>query len=151
MTEEWQAYANSLGIGDRVHWLGMRRDVPVVLRGFDAAAMSSDFEGMPIFAFECMAERVPLVATDVGGLRDIFVSGESALLVPPRSPAEMADALAELLGNADRRRALAEAAHARLADFSMDRAVERIAALYEAVLNGERGRRRRARPRLPSE
>jgi glycosyltransferase involved in cell wall biosynthesis len=147
MTEEWKAYANSLGIGDRVHWLGMRRDVPVVLRGFDVAAMSSDFEGMPIFAFECMAERVPLVATDVGGLRDIFVPGESALLVPPRSPSEMADALADLLGNADRRRILAEAAHARLAAFSMDRAVERIAALYESVLNGERGRRRRARPR----
>jgi glycosyltransferase involved in cell wall biosynthesis len=59
----------------------------------------------------------------------------------------MADALADLLGNADRRRILAEAAHARLAAFSMDRAVERIAALYESVLNGERGRRRRARPR----
>jgi glycosyltransferase involved in cell wall biosynthesis len=149
MSEEWEAYANGLGIGDRVHWLGVRRDVPVVLRGFDVAAMSSDFEGMPIFAFECMAEHVPLVATDVGGMRDIFVSGESALLVPARSPSDLADALAELLADADRRRALAEAAHARLGEFSMDRAVERIGALYESVLSGERGRRRRRRALLP--
>jgi glycosyltransferase involved in cell wall biosynthesis len=54
----------------------------------------------------------------------------------------MADALAELLGDPDRRSALAEAAHARLGEFSMDRAVERIGALYESVLSGERGRGR---------
>jgi glycosyltransferase involved in cell wall biosynthesis len=143
MEEEWKAHAESLGIGERVHWLGMRRDVPVVLRALDVAAMSSDFEGMPIFAFECMAERVPLVATDVGGLRDIFVPGSSAVLVPPRQPEAMAAALGSLLADPDRRRAMGDAAHTRLADFSMDRAVERIGALYESVLSGERGRRRR--------
>lgn len=143
MAEEWEAYAASLGVEHRVHWLGLRRDVPVVLRALDVVAMSSDFEGMPIFAFECMAERVPLVATDVGGLRDIFVPGESALLVPPRSPGALADALEELLHDPERRRSLADAAHERLAEFSMDRAVARIGALYESVLSGERGRRRR--------
>lgn len=147
MEDEWKRHADELGIGDRVHWLGMRRDVPVVLRGLDVAAMSSDFEGMPIFAFECMAERVPLVATDVGGLRDIFEPGVSAVLVPPRSPSELVDALASLLLDPDRRRSMADAAHARLADFSMDRLVERTGALYDAVLSGERGRRRLRRPR----
>jgi glycosyltransferase involved in cell wall biosynthesis len=132
--EEWAAHARALGVGDRVHWLGLRGDVPVVLRGLDVAAMSSDFEGMPLFAFECMAERVPLVATDVGGLRDIFEDGVSALLVPARDPQAMSDALEALLRDPGRRCAIAAAAHERLDDFTIERAVERVSALYEEML-----------------
>lgn len=132
--EEWAAHARALGVGNRVHWLGLRNDAPVVLRGLDVAAMSSDFEGMPIFAFECMAERVPLVATDVGGLRDIFENGVSAVLVPARDAQAMSDALEQLLRDPDRRRAIAGAAHERLDDFRIGRAVERVGELYEALL-----------------
>ncbi len=142
MAEAWQAHAAGLGLAERVHWLGMRSDAPVVLRGLDVAAMSSDFEGMPIYAFECMAEGTPLVATDVGGLRDIFEDGRSALLVPPRDPAAMADALESLLRDPERRRAMAAAAEERLEEFRVGRAVERIASLYESVLATSRRRRR---------
>jgi glycosyltransferase involved in cell wall biosynthesis len=133
--EEWQAYAHSIGLPpERVHWLGMRSDGPVVLEGLDVAVMSSDFEGTPLFAFECMAARTPMVATDVGGFRDIFTSGESALLVPPRDPQAMAGALEALLTDAERRRAMADTALVRLDDFTVERAVERVSELYEALL-----------------
>jgi glycosyltransferase involved in cell wall biosynthesis len=132
MAEEWAAHARGRGFDDRLHWIGLRDDVPDVLRSLDVAAMSSDFEGMPIFAFECMAERTPLVATDVGGLCDIFDDG--ALLVPRRDPQAMSDALARLLADPDRRRAMAEAAHERLAEFRIERAVERVGELYDQLL-----------------
>jgi glycosyltransferase involved in cell wall biosynthesis len=134
MAEEWEAHAGELGIADRVHWLGIRNDGPVVLAGLDVAVMSSDFEGTPLFAFECMAARTPMVVTDVGGQRDIFTSGTSAMLVPRRDPAAMADALEALLRDPERRTAMAGAAYERLADFTVDRAVERVEALYDELL-----------------
>jgi glycosyltransferase involved in cell wall biosynthesis len=132
--EEWQAHAQRLGVGERVHWLGMREDVETVLRGVDVAAMSSEREGMPLFAFECMATRTPLVATDVGGLRDIFPGGQGAVLVPPGDVGALAEALASLVRDPERREAIAEAAHARLPEFSAERSAERVGELYQRLL-----------------
>ena len=134
MRETWEQYAKERGLGDSIHWLGMRHDQPVVLGGLDVAVMSSDFEGTPLLAFECMAARTPMVATDVGGFRDIFVNGESALLVPPRDPHSMAGAIEQLLTDDVRRRTMADAAHDRLGEFTIRRAVERVEGLYEELL-----------------
>ena len=134
MKEEWDALAGRLGVRERVHWLGMREDVEAVLGAADVAALSSEREGMPLFAFECMATRTPLVATDVGGLRDVFPGGEGALLVPPGDASALADGLISLLRSPDRRAAMAEAAHARLPEFSAERSAERVGELYERLL-----------------
>jgi glycosyltransferase involved in cell wall biosynthesis len=132
--EQWEERARELGLADRVHWLGLRNDGPVVVRAFDVAAMSSEREGMPMFAFEAMAAGKPFVATDVGGLRDIFESGENAMLVPPNDARAMAAALEKLLLDDQLRASMGSAGQARLADFGVDRAVERITALYESLL-----------------
>jgi glycosyltransferase involved in cell wall biosynthesis len=129
--------AASLGLQDRVSFLGMREDIDVVLGGLDVAAMSSDFEGTPLFGFECMAHRTPLVSTDVGGLSDVFQQGRTALLVPPGDSAALADAIELLLRDPERRRVMAEAAHSELADYAIDRIVGRYVELYERLL-GER-------------
>jgi glycosyltransferase involved in cell wall biosynthesis len=81
-----------------------------------------------------MASRTPMVATDVGGLRDIFADGVSGMLVPPRDPAAMAAAIETLLLDPERRRAIADAAYERMSDFSIERAVERCEELYERLL-----------------
>jgi glycosyltransferase involved in cell wall biosynthesis len=137
MGETWQEHARSIGIADRVHWLGIRTDGAVVREALDVAVMSSDFEGTPLFSFECMAARLPMVVTDVGGQRDIFDNGTSALLVPPQDPPAMAEALLDLLRSPERRREMAEAAYDRLADFTVERAVERVEALYGGQLEAK--------------
>jgi glycosyltransferase involved in cell wall biosynthesis len=134
MGETWQEHARSLGIADSVHWLGIRTDGAVVREALDVAVMSSDFEGTPLFSFECMAARLPMVVTDVGGQRDIFENGTSALLVPAQDPPAMAEALLDLLRSPERRREMAEAAHERLAEFTVERAVERVEGLYGRLL-----------------
>lgn len=131
------ARVRALGVEDRVHFLGARDDVAAILGALDVAAMSSDYEGTPLFAFECMAHGAPLVATRVGGLPDIFAhDGEGAVLVPPRDPEALASAIAGLLDDPARARALAAAARRRLDAFTMERVSGRFCGLYEGLLAG---------------
>lgn len=119
------------GLTERAHFLGRRQDVDAIIRSLDVAAMSSDYEGTPLFAYECIANRTPLVATSVGGLPDIIDSGRTGILIERRRPDQLSDALAELLVDADRRAQLAEAAYERLDGFRIAAIALRFADLYE--------------------
>jgi glycosyltransferase involved in cell wall biosynthesis len=132
-----RARAVELGIADRVHLIGRRFDVDALLRSFDVGAMSSDWEGMPLFVIECMAARTPLVATEVGGLPEVVDSGRTGLLVQHRDPSALADAIVGLLSDPDRRERLANAAAQHLDEFTIDAVSHRFAELYEQLL-GER-------------
>jgi glycosyltransferase involved in cell wall biosynthesis len=136
-----ERHVASLDLADRVHFLGMREDIDGLLRALDVAAMSSRFEGSPLFAFECMAHEVPLVATAVGGLNDVFEDGRTALLVPAGDREALADAIVALLREPDRRALIAAAAHAQLENYSIERVIGRYVELYEE-LTGRAQRRR---------
>lgn len=132
------------GVEGQVHFLGLRDDIPVVLRSLDVAALSSDYEGTPLMVLECMAYGTPLVATDVGGLRDLVEDGTSAVLVPRRAPARLAEALEVLLRDEPRRHALAAAARERVGHFTVERMATRVLGLYERLLAEQPRSRRRA-------
>jgi glycosyltransferase involved in cell wall biosynthesis len=123
-----------LGLEASTHFLGIRKDVDAIVRALDVAAMSSDFEGAPLFAFECMAAGTPLVATAVGGLPELVDDGHSGLLVPPRRPDELANALIGLLLDPERRKALAGQAALRLHGFTIEKIASRFADLYESLI-----------------
>lgn len=129
-----EEHAERLGLSGRAHFIGRRDRVTTVLDAVDVAAMSSDFEGTPLFAFECMAHGTPLVCTSVGGLPEVLADGVSARLVPPRDPAAMASAIGELLANPALRSSLAAAARERVEDFTIERVAGRFADLYERLL-----------------
>ena len=128
---------SAIGLEGQVHVPGTRTDVATILRAYDVAVMSSDFEGLPLFALECMAHRVPLVATAVGGLPDLIDDGRTGLLVPRRDPHALAEGLVGLLDDAPRREAMAAAAHERLGNFTIERAAERFEHLYDELLDGQ--------------
>jgi glycosyltransferase involved in cell wall biosynthesis len=137
---ELEQLCRELGTADRVHFLGLRHDIDPILRSIDVAVISSDYEGTPLVAFECMANRTPLVATAVGGLPDVIDDGETGVLVPPQDPEALANALAELLSDPERRQRLGEASAGRLGEFTIDAIAGRFAELYERLIE-ERGRR----------
>jgi glycosyltransferase involved in cell wall biosynthesis len=143
-----EAHAAGLGIADSVHFLGVRDDVDSILAAADAAALSSDFEGTPLFLFECMAHDAPLVATAVGGVPDVIDNGTSGILVPARDPRALADGLTQLLAHPDRRAALCAAARRRLDDFTIEVVAGRFADLYEELMPA--GMRRSAPADLPA-
>ncbi len=88
-----ERFARHLGLEERVRFLGARSDVPALLARADAYVLSSAWEGLPMVLLEAGAARLPVVATDVGGNRDVVLEGRSGLLVPPRNPSALAEAL----------------------------------------------------------
>lgn len=123
-----------LGLGAGVHFLGARRDVSAILATVDVGALSSDWEGMPLFVLECMATGTPVVATDVGGLPEVVEHERTGLLVPPRDPGALAAAIGDLLADPARGRRLAAAASARTEAFTIDAVTARFADLYEQLV-----------------
>ncbi len=131
---ELEQRARETAVSESVHFTGTRDDIETALAAFDVAAMSSDFEGMPLFVLECMAHKVPLVATAVGGVPELVSGGETGLLVPPRDPDALAASINRLLDDPEEGRRMATAARERLGEYTLQRAGERFAALYEQLL-----------------
>jgi glycosyltransferase involved in cell wall biosynthesis len=138
--------ARDLGIADSVRFLGWWEDVGGLLEATDVAAMSSDYEGAPLFAIECMAHSAPLVSTDVGNIADLLGDGSGVVVVPPRDPSALAQSLVMLLRDPARRAAQAQAAAARLARFEIDNVTREFVALYDRLLERAAGRRMNPSP-----
>jgi L-malate glycosyltransferase len=94
-----EALAAELGIGAHVRFLGRRRDVPRILARVAAACLPSWAEGLPNSVLEAMLAARPVVVTSVGGCPEVINDGHSGLLVPPRDPNRLAEALKRLFQN----------------------------------------------------
>lgn len=118
-----------------VEWPGQIRDIAALWRDSHIAVLPSYREGLPKSLLEAAASGRPMVATDVPGCREVVRHGETGLLVPARDAAALADALAELAGDAALRRRLGTAAR-RLAEqrFSDQAIAAAIVELYEKLL-----------------
>ena len=131
---DWIAKA---GASERFAILGERSDVAICLAAMDVFAMSSRTEGFPNVVGEAMAMYLPCVVTDVGDAA--LLLGNCGVVVPKEDSAALADGIAQLLAlEADERRALGIAAHARIEhEFSMARCTQRFEALYEEVVRAK--------------
>ncbi|RII98315.1 glycosyltransferase, partial [Clavibacter nebraskensis] len=98
--------ARAAGVADRVRLHGRvsQADMPAVMRTADVVVCAPWYEPFGIVPLEAMASGVPVVASAVGGLTDSVVDGVTGILVPPRDPAAIADALGELRADPARRR-----------------------------------------------
>jgi glycosyltransferase involved in cell wall biosynthesis len=108
--EDLQQLAHRLGLASRVHFLGWRSDLEAILSELDMVICCSRNEGTPVALIEAMAAGVPVVSSDVGGVGDLVVHGETGWLVPPGDPAALAQGIQRLLGDPELCRRLAVAA-----------------------------------------
>lgn len=132
--------ADRAGVADRVRLPGLvsRADMPALLRSADAVVCTPWYEPFGIVPLEAMACGVPVVATAVGGLTDTVVDGVTGLLVPPRSPKDLAGALRRLLGDASARESFGIAGTDRVrARYSWDRVAADTLRAYGRVSSGE--------------
>jgi glycosyltransferase involved in cell wall biosynthesis len=127
--------AHDLGIDDRVRFLGTVADGARLLPLLDVYVLPSHVEGMSMGLIEAMAAGRPIVATDVGGNAETVIDGVSGLIVPPRAPDRLADAILTLLKDPDRARAMGAAARQRAREhFTVDTMVKRLERLYRERL-----------------
>lgn len=130
-----EAEAARLGLGSRVRFTGVRHDVPALLGGVDVLVLASLFEGLPNVVIEAMAAGAVAVATDVGGARELVVDGETGIVVPVGRPDAIAEAVAGLLADPARSRAMAVAARRRIEErFTVEAMVRRTTAVYDELL-----------------
>lgn len=130
-----QGLIRDLGQENAITLLGFRTDIPDVLAALDVAVCCSDYEGGHSLAvLEYMNAGVPVVATGVGALPEVLEGGRCGLIVPPRDPAALANAISRALADADLRRGLVERARKRVDAFGIDGWIASIEQLYEELL-----------------
>ncbi len=131
--------AAALGLGDSVRFLGWRSDVPQILAASDLVVMASHREGLPLALLEAGAAGRPVVATDVGGVREAVEDGVTGLLLPPRNPGRFAETVLGLLDSPERMRAMGEHARDRVQErFAAEGIARQWEALYDRLLAGRR-------------
>jgi glycosyltransferase involved in cell wall biosynthesis len=126
------------GLSEYIDWLGLREDMPAVFDGADALVLSSAWEGMPLVVGEAMAMEKPVVATDVGGVRELV--GDTGVIVPSNNSDVLATAMLRIMQvSQDERDALGRAARERICQrFDMDSKAAEWLAVYSRLLLGER-------------
>jgi glycosyltransferase involved in cell wall biosynthesis len=129
---------DALGLGDAVTFAGYvaQAETPEWYRSADVFALTSDFDNSPNVVLEAMATGLPIVATDVGGLRDFITPGRNGELVPKGDAAAMAAALTELLSPLPHVRTMASVNRAdALGQYSWSASARQLRDVYQRVLS----------------
>ncbi len=119
-----------------VQFLGTRRDVPELLRSADLFAFPSEMEGLPNAVIEAALARLPIVGSDIGGLREVVEDERGALLVPTRNPTALVAAMRRYMDDEDLARRHGAAACERAEKlFAIENTVKRLYSAYEQVFS----------------
>jgi starch synthase (maltosyl-transferring) len=120
---------------DRVHWLGLRADVPGLLKAADVLVLASLWEGMPNVVLEAMAAGRAIVGTAVEGTEDLVIPGQTGWLVPPRDANALSQALLEAAEQPELCRRFGQAGRLRVEqEFALDRTITAYERLWAGLL-----------------
>jgi glycosyltransferase involved in cell wall biosynthesis len=126
-----EALAHRMSLGDAVHFLGTRSDVPEVLSLLDVAVLTSHMESSPVSLLEALACEKPVVATRVGSVPETVLDAETGYLVPPGDARAIADRVVELFREPERAQRMGRAGREHVV---ANGSVERMVSGYEGLL-----------------
>ena len=130
-----QKLANRLGVTERVRFLGFRADADSLMKCFDIFCLPSLSEGLGSVILAAMANRLPVVATTVGGIPELVIDRITGLLVPPRDPKQLAGALQKLLESPSLRKRMGESGRKRVeSHFTLEKNIKKMEQLYWELL-----------------
>lgn len=128
-----------LGLDKRIRMLGSCADVPALIKAADIGVLCSHEEGFANTILEGMAAGKPMIVTDVGGNREAVIDGVTGLVVPPKNPRALGQAIVSIASDSVARRKMGEAAHKHVSEsFSINACVSNYVRLYGGLSNGER-------------
>jgi len=120
-----EALVRERGVGDRVVFAGFRRDLDRLIPAFSVFCLSSRLEGLGTSLLDAMAFGVPVVVTAAGGMPEAVEDGVTGRVAPPRDPVALAEALADVLGDEERRSGYGAAGRRRyLERFTVDHMID---------------------------
>ena len=131
--EEVKQLALSLGVSDRVRFLGLRTDIPNVLRAADVIVMSSHWEGLSLSNVEGMSAHKPFIASDVNGLKE--VTKGYGLLFPHEDAKALAEEINRLASDEAYYNEIAERCYNRALEFDISNTVSGYADVYKNIFN----------------
>jgi len=132
---ELHELSQKLTLGDHVVFLGERNDVPQLMARADLFVLSSLQEGLSLTLLEAMASGLAVIATDVGGNRELVTPGQTGFLVPSRSPERLAAAILDLLARPDAVRSMGKQGRALVErEFGVEQMVRKYEQFYSSSL-----------------
>lgn len=138
---EVQRYVKERHCEQEVIFAGFQRDIPEWLALMDVFVLPSLWEGLPNAMLEAMAMRRPVIATPAGGVPEILAQDDTGLLIPPREPAALADAVISLLESPEKAARIADAGCQLIRTrYSIQTMVAQTEQLYERLILAKRAR-----------
>jgi len=136
LRKELVALSSELGVNEEVIFTGFRSDIRDILAAVDFLVVPSLLEGFPMITLEAMAMAKPIIATNIDGITEQIKDGENAILVPPRDPAALANAIIRVLGDRKSAQQMGMAAREKVAqEFSVEKMVSETEKVYTDLLN----------------
>lgn len=130
-----EAKVQELGLADRVRFAGFRQDIPACLHAIDGFVHSSLYEGLGYTLIEAMSSKVPVIASNVGGVKEFVYHERTGLLVEPNDPAALAQAMEQLWTSPQLRETLVQNALEKVeATFTIRQMTAQILSLYRKLL-----------------
>jgi len=136
LMENVRNLALTLGVEDKVSFLGERNDVEEILSSSDIFVLPSNWEGLPLSILEAMRAGLPVIATDVGGVSEIITNDINGYLVPKKNIDILQNRLSQLLSSADLRSRLGENGKKTFEEnFSFEEMYHKTLCVYESVIS----------------
>lgn len=129
-----ETLAQMLGLERHIIFTGQRNDIPALLTCMDVFVLSSLNEGISITLLEAMSSGLPVVATSVGGNLEVLRNGSCGILVPPRNPEKMAEAILSIISDPTKANALGTTAQERVKQaFFIKNMVRELESVYRSL------------------
>ncbi len=134
-SKQYKELATKLGIGDRCHFLGEVEDIPNFISQKDIFILSSHQEGLPISIIEAMRARLPVIASDVGGVSELVVDGDNGYVFPRMDVECLSGHLRDLISNQEKRREMGEVGREIYEQkFAMNKMMSQIYKVYNETI-----------------
>lgn len=134
-----KAIADELNLRNFLYFTGHRDDIPSVMSDLDIFVLPAiKPEGIPQALLQAFASGVPVVASDIGGVNEVAIHNETAVLVKPREPEELAKAIINLVENKNLQRKIVEGGKKLVSSYTLDGMLLKMKAFYESMIKNEK-------------
>ncbi|QUW23294.1 glycosyltransferase family 4 protein [Sporosarcina sp. Marseille-Q4063] len=134
-------YVKEHGLSQRVEFLGNRKDVEKLLMQSDLFILLSDWEGLPLSILEAMRSGLPVIASDVGGVKEVVLDSVNGYLIPENAEGELIRKVKHLLANPKSRLEMGkESRRIFETNFTFSKMLDETDTYYEKILENKRGK-----------